>query len=87
MPDVNCLFLANVNIKSSRDGSNAYYQLKLDGKNSGSNLDCLGSGVGGGRELINFYGSPLLLLLLFLLAQRWSSLPLGVRQVHNGELT
>ena len=41
MPDVNCLFLANVNIKSSRDGSNAYYQLKLEGKNSGSNLDCL----------------------------------------------
>lgn len=55
MPDVNCLFLANVNIKSSRDGSNAYYQLKLEGKNSGSNLDCLWGGVGNDYELINFY--------------------------------
>lgn len=78
MPDVNCLFLANVNIKSSRDGSNAYYQLKLEGKSSGSNLDCPRGGVGSGCELINFYDSPLL-LLLFLLAKRWSSLPLGVR--------
>lgn len=32
MPDVNCLFLANVNIKSSRDGFNAYSQLKLQEK-------------------------------------------------------
>lgn len=32
MPDVNGLFLANVNIKSSRGSSNAYYQLKLQGK-------------------------------------------------------
>lgn len=32
MPDVNCLFLANVNVKSSRDGCNAYYQLRLQGK-------------------------------------------------------
>lgn len=86
MPDVNCLFLASVNIKSSRDGSNAYYQLKLEGKHSGSNLDCLRGGVGSGRELINFYDSPLL-LLLFLPAQRWPSPPLGVRQVHSGELT
>lgn len=39
MPDVNCLSLANVNIKSSRDGSNASYQLKTTGKNSGSNPD------------------------------------------------
>ena len=78
MPDVNCFFLANVNIKSSRDGSNAYYQLKLEGKSSGSNLDCPRGGVGSGCELINFYDSPLL-LLLFLLAKRWSSLPLGVR--------
>lgn len=32
MPDVNCLFLANVNIKSFRDGFNAYSELKLQEK-------------------------------------------------------
>lgn len=44
MPDVNCLFLANVNIKSSRDGFNAYSQVKLQEKKKKqkSNPDCPG---------------------------------------------
>lgn len=49
MPDVNCLFLANVNIKSSRDGSNAYYQLRPQGKTREAILKALGV------EQINFY--------------------------------
>lgn len=42
MPDVNCLFLANVNIKSSRDGCNAYSQLKLQEKTQKAILTALG---------------------------------------------
>lgn len=45
MPDVNCLFLASVNIKSSRDSSNAYYQLKLQGKTQEAILTALGGWI------------------------------------------
>lgn len=45
MPDINCLLLANVNIKSSRDDSNANYQLALYGKYSGRNPECPGDDI------------------------------------------
>lgn len=37
-----CLFLANVNIKSSRNDSNAYYQLELQENTQEAILSALG---------------------------------------------